>query len=63
MGAKEVKFSNQYAELHTHSYLNILNGNGFSLEDCKKSFEIVSSIRCSIWQYVYSKIIASTVNP
>ena len=42
---KEVEFSKGFTDLHTKSYHNILNGNGFRIEDARKSIEIVSSIR------------------
>ena len=42
---KEIEFSNGFTDLYIKSYENILDGNGFSLEDAKKSIEIVSEIR------------------
>lgn len=42
---EEIEFSGGFTELHTESYKNILKGNGFSLEDARKSIEIVHSIR------------------
>ncbi len=41
----EIEFSDGFTELHTHSYREILNGNGFGLADCRKAIEIVSQIR------------------
>ncbi len=41
----EVEFSNGFTDLHTLSYQKILEGNGFTLEDAKKSIEIVHKIR------------------
>lgn len=42
---KEVEFSGGFADLHTKSYEQILNGNGFGLEDVLPSIKIVSDIR------------------
>lgn len=42
---QELEFSEGFTELHTESYKNIINGNGFGLADCKKAIEIVSKIR------------------
>jgi UDP-N-acetyl-2-amino-2-deoxyglucuronate dehydrogenase len=44
---EEIEFSGGFTELHTESYKNILEGNGFGLEDAKQSIEIVHSIRNS----------------
>ena len=42
---KEIEFSGGFTELHTESYKEILNGNGFGLIDAKQSIEIVHDIR------------------
>ncbi len=42
---QELEFSDGFTELHTESYKNILDGNGFGLVDCRKAIEIVSKIR------------------
>jgi len=42
---KEVEFSGGFSELHTKSYQDILEGNGFGLQDVKPSIEIVHNIR------------------
>jgi len=42
---KEIEFSHGFTELHTKSYEEILSGNGFGIEDVRKSIEIVSDIR------------------
>lgn len=42
---KEIEFSDGFTDLHTVSYQKILQGNGFSLEDAKKSIETVYTIR------------------
>ncbi|MCP9747566.1 Gfo/Idh/MocA family protein [Lacihabitans sp. CS3-21] len=45
MEGEEIEFSDGFTELHTLSYQEILNGNGFGLQDCKKAIEIVSKMR------------------
>ena len=42
---EEIEFSEGFTELHTLMYKEILNGNGFGLEDSRKSIEIVYDIR------------------
>jgi UDP-N-acetyl-2-amino-2-deoxyglucuronate dehydrogenase len=42
---EEIEFSGGFTDLHTRSYAEILNGNGFSVETTKKSIEIVHHIR------------------
>lgn len=42
---EEIEFSGGFTELHTESYKNILEGNGFGLIDAKPSIEIVHKIR------------------
>lgn len=44
---EEIEFSGGFTELHTESYKNILEGNGFGLTDAKPSIEIAHSIRNS----------------
>ena len=44
---EELEFSQGFTELHTESYKEILNGNGFGLDDAKQSIEIVHEIRNS----------------
>jgi UDP-N-acetyl-2-amino-2-deoxyglucuronate dehydrogenase len=39
------EFSEGFTDLHTRSYEEILKGNGFGLEDTRKSIEIVAAIR------------------
>jgi len=41
----EIEFSDGFTELHTESYKNILDGNGFGLADARPSVEIAHSIR------------------
>jgi len=42
---QELEFSRGFTDLHTRSYEHILEGQGFGLEDCRNSIEIVSTIR------------------
>jgi len=42
---KELEFSEGFTDLHTSSYKQILNGNGFRLVEAKPSIETVYSIR------------------
>lgn len=42
---QEIEFSDGFSDLHTSSYLNILNGNGFKIEESRKAIEIVHEIR------------------
>jgi len=42
---QEIEFSGGFTELHTRSYEDILEGNGFGLSDAKQSIEIVQTIR------------------
>ncbi len=44
---KEMEFSEGFTELHTDTYREILAGNGFGLEESKKSIEVVYDIRNS----------------
>ena len=45
MEGVEIEFSDGFTELHTRSYQNILDGNGFGIELAKKAIEIVHKIR------------------
>ena len=42
---EEIEFSGGFTDLHTLSYKNILNNQGFSIEEARKSIEIVHKIR------------------
>ena len=44
---EEVEFSDGFLDLHTKSYEQILQGNGFGLDDAKKALELVHQIRNS----------------
>jgi UDP-N-acetyl-2-amino-2-deoxyglucuronate dehydrogenase len=45
VNGEEIEFSGGFTELHTRSYEEILKGNGFGLDEARKSIEIVSTIR------------------
>ena len=42
---KEVEFSGGFTDLHTTVYRDILNGNGYGIEDARPSIELVHTIR------------------
>lgn len=42
---EEIEFSDGFTDLHTHSYREILAGNGYGLSESKKAIEIVSALR------------------
>lgn len=42
---EELEFSEGFTDLHTKTYENIIDGNGFGLMDCKQAIEIVHDIR------------------
>lgn len=42
---KEIEFSGGFTDLHTETYQNILNGNGFGIEDARESIELTDFIR------------------
>ena len=42
---EEIEFSDGFTDLHTKSYLEILNGKGFKLKDAKPSIELSHQIR------------------
>jgi len=41
---EQIEFSDGFTELHTRSYEEILKGNGFGMNDCRRAIEIVSRI-------------------
>lgn len=45
MNGEEIEFSEGFTDLHTVSYQKILEGNGYGLDDAKRSIEIVYNIR------------------
>lgn len=44
---EEIEFSGGFTDLHTSSYEEIINGNGFGLDEARKAIEIVHTIRHS----------------
>ena len=44
----EIEFSGGFTDLHTSSYQNIFNGNGFRLEEARCSINTVFHIRNSV---------------
>jgi len=42
---EEIEFSDGFTDLHTISYQNILNNNGFTIQDVRLAIDIVSEIR------------------
>ncbi len=42
---EELEFSGGFTDLHTESYKEIVNGNGFGIEDARQAIEIVYTIR------------------
>ena len=42
---KEIEFSEGFTDLHTKSYSEILQGNGFGLEEARPSVDLVYRIR------------------
>ncbi len=45
---EEIEFSDGFKDLHTLSYQNILDGNGFVLAEAMRSIEIVHEIRSAV---------------
>jgi len=45
MDDEEIEFSDGFTDLHTQTYQEILAGNGYALEESKKSIEVVYTIR------------------
>lgn len=44
-GDNEIEFSGGFTDLHTVSYENIINGNGFGLDDAHHSVELIEKLR------------------
>ncbi len=42
---EEIEFSGGFTDLHTVTYQNILNGNGFGIEDARESIELTDFVR------------------
>jgi UDP-N-acetyl-2-amino-2-deoxyglucuronate dehydrogenase len=47
MDDNEIEFSDGFTDLHTSSYLEILKGNGFGLQEARPSIELAHQIRKS----------------
>lgn len=47
INGEEINFSNGFEDLHLQSYKNILEGNGFSIEETRQAIKTVSDIRYS----------------
>lgn len=47
MDGEEIEFSEGFTDLHTNSYTEILNGNGFRIDEAMPSIEAVYEIRTS----------------
>ena len=41
---KELEFSEGFTELHNKSYRNIIDGNGFGINDIKKTIDIIEKM-------------------
>ena len=41
----EVEFSGGFTDLHTVTYQNILNGNGFGIDDARESIVLTDVVR------------------
>ena len=42
---ENLEFSSGFSDLHTKTYKNIIEGNGFGLQDCRQAIDIVHNIR------------------
>jgi len=47
VNGKEIEFSGGFTDLHTTSYNEIIKGNGFPLNEARKSIQTVYTIRNS----------------
>jgi len=45
VNGEEVEFSEGFTDLHTETYRNILNGNGFGIDDARESLELTDFVR------------------
>jgi UDP-N-acetyl-2-amino-2-deoxyglucuronate dehydrogenase len=45
VNGKEIEFSGGFTDLHTVTYENILNGNGFGIDDARESLELTDYVR------------------
>jgi len=42
---REIEFSEGFTDLHTESYRGVLSGEGFGVEDARRSIEVVQAVR------------------
>lgn len=45
VNGREIEFSGGFTDLHTVTYQNILNGNGFGIDDARESIELTDFVR------------------
>ena len=45
---REIELSDGFRDLHTESYKQILEGNGFGIQDCYPSLKLVDELRKSV---------------
>ncbi len=45
INGEEIEFSGGFTDLHTVTYQNILNGNGFGIDDVRESIELTDFVR------------------
>jgi UDP-N-acetyl-2-amino-2-deoxyglucuronate dehydrogenase len=45
VNGREIEFSGGFTDLHTVTYQNILNGNGFGIDDARESIELTDYVR------------------
>jgi UDP-N-acetyl-2-amino-2-deoxyglucuronate dehydrogenase len=45
VNGKEIEFSGGFTDLHTVTYQNILNGNGFGIDDARESIMLTDFVR------------------
>jgi UDP-N-acetyl-2-amino-2-deoxyglucuronate dehydrogenase len=48
VNGKEIEFSGGFTDLHTVTYQNILNGNGFGIDDARESIELTDFVRNAV---------------
>ena len=47
MEGEEIEFSGGFTDLHTKSYIDIIDGKGYGIYEARKSIDIVHNIRTS----------------
>ena len=48
IGEEEFEFSGGFTELHTRSYQEVIDGDGFRIEKARRAIELVHTIRNAI---------------